>query len=548
MKYRIPPSPHARSDNYPIIYVVLVILLWLLAGVMNSQVKTSTVSGNWNNPAIWTPYGVPAASDKIHIFHTVTLNQNFSPNDTIFVYNVLNIGSNNVLTLSTGILVLVNTASYDGRLGTVGNNGKIVGDFIFQKWISRCDGFSMYGTPFNVLVGDLDWYYCYQCMPGWSNLYYYNEKISGNMNLGYYDTIGGALERGKGFSYWYSNYTGGPNFSRKISLKGNIDFTKEFDFNISRTSSGSATDDGFNLVANPFPGTIDWLSSDWTRKKTGNAIYVWNTCSNNYGAYVNGIGVNGGSRYIPSMQAFWVQATQSNPQLKIKSGAMSNNAQNLNKNSLQNDSVTNLLRLSLNGDEIAVRLDPDATQEQDSLQDALKFFSEASSICSSVNSGTLDFSINSVKDTNCVITIKTKGSGVLNLGGVKSFSSRFTIRLKDLATHQWRAVTEDMQYSFADTSLVTFQKRFELEFREVILTSIKNSLETNTLVWYDQEYVHIKLNAETQLPAIISMYDLSGKLVYSGTAQQAETTIARQNIPVVLRIQNLTECVTKKVF
>jgi autotransporter-associated beta strand protein len=38
--------------------------------------KVSNQTGNWNNPAIWTPVGVPALNDNVRVFpgHTVTLN------------------------------------------------------------------------------------------------------------------------------------------------------------------------------------------------------------------------------------------------------------------------------------------------------------------------------------------------------------------------------------------------------------------------------------------------------------------------------------------
>ena len=45
-------------------------------------IKTSLMSGNWSNPAIWLPTGVPTAADDVQILttNTVTLDNNFTVN------------------------------------------------------------------------------------------------------------------------------------------------------------------------------------------------------------------------------------------------------------------------------------------------------------------------------------------------------------------------------------------------------------------------------------------------------------------------------------
>src|SRR5690606_20159750 len=128
--------------------------------------------------------------------------------------------------------------------------------------------------------------------PNWSNMHTYDEKVPGEMSNGYIDNLGGKVERGQGFFYWYKNFKNGPNFSRKVSLKGSINFKEDFDFKITRTPSSVSTDDGFNLIANPFPGMIDWTSKEWTKKGVSNAIYVWNTCTDSYSSFAGGVGVN----------------------------------------------------------------------------------------------------------------------------------------------------------------------------------------------------------------------------------------------------------------
>src|SRR5690606_10815556 len=123
--------------------------------------------GNWSNAAIWLPAGVPTAGDQIHIYHEVTLDVNFTMTDTIFVYNVLNLAKNKILTLSPGTMIIINNVQYAGRIGAVGKNARIIGNYEFQKFIQRCNGFSTYGSPFTSVISDFDWYYCNKCMDSW---------------------------------------------------------------------------------------------------------------------------------------------------------------------------------------------------------------------------------------------------------------------------------------------------------------------------------------------------------------------------------------------
>jgi hypothetical protein len=103
--------------------------------------------------------------------------------------------------------------------------------------------------------------------------------------------------------------------------------TKEFAGNLNNdnvsyglTADGSADLNlqGFNLVGNPYPSSIDWRASNgWTRDNLvtsggGNDMWIWNPVAGNYGVYnsadESGVGTNAVTRYIPSMQGFFVRA------------------------------------------------------------------------------------------------------------------------------------------------------------------------------------------------------------------------------------------------
>jgi len=529
----------------------LLILFFLVPIISSAVLKTTITSGNWSNPSVWSPSGVPSIVDKIYINNSILLDQNFTTSDTIFVNNVLSISKNKILTLnSPGTMVLVNNANYNGRIGTVANGGKIIGNYIFQKWVTRCDGYSTYGSPFTVPTTSFDWYHCFQCMgPTWSNIYSYDETATGLLNIGYYDNIGSNFVRGRGFFYWFSNYSGGQNFARQITIKGSTDFATTFDFNVTNTSSsGGPINDGYNFISNPYPGTIDWLTGSWMKQKVNDAIYVWNSCTGSYATYVSRVGVNGGSRYISSMQGFWIQTNNNNPRLNVKSDAIVTASSNLLRTDSISDAVFLVLRLKLNNDEIAIRLDSNSTSDLDSLTDAKKFFSDSSKICSSIHLATIDYAINAIKDSSNVIPIKVKGGGLLTFNGVTSFFNQYVLYLKDLETNAFQPITEGMQYIFSDTSKITFNQRFEVHFVKVNTVGIKNNWEITGKIRYNDENIFITIPKEFGLPVNIKMFDLFGREVYSSKFNDHEIIIPKKDFPVILDIFNEQERFVKKVF
>ncbi len=57
--------------------VFLLICFFALSNSVFAVTKTTTASGSWSNPAIWSPAGVPASSDDVVISsaHSITISQ-----------------------------------------------------------------------------------------------------------------------------------------------------------------------------------------------------------------------------------------------------------------------------------------------------------------------------------------------------------------------------------------------------------------------------------------------------------------------------------------
>jgi hypothetical protein len=113
-----------------------------------------------------------------------------------------------------------------------------------------------------------------------------------------------------GRGYLYSFQAGNPT----KQFSGNLN---EGTVSIALTYSGTDLSlKGFNLVGNPFPSSADWQAvSGWTRSNletsgSGFDMWIWNPSAANYGVVnsASGSGTNGVTRYIASMQGFFVRA------------------------------------------------------------------------------------------------------------------------------------------------------------------------------------------------------------------------------------------------
>lgn len=95
-------------------------------------------------------------------------------------------------------------------------------------------------------------------------------------------------------------------------------------------------EEGWNLLGNPTPSTIDWESSSgWTKTNLDDPIYIWDPAANSgageYKYRSGGLGTLPNGKIAP-YQAFWVRTNNTAPQL-----TMTNEVKNLNGVFLRKD-------------------------------------------------------------------------------------------------------------------------------------------------------------------------------------------------------------------
>lgn len=272
-----------------------------------------------------------------------------------------------------------------------------------------------------------------------------------------------AITPGVGFwTYLGTSYTNTSNILIDVTgptTKGN------FDFGVTFSSSGSIDDDGFNMIANPYPSTIDWDSPSWTKTNVDNAIYIWQADLGQYATYIGGVSTNGGSNLIPSSQGFFVKANdigcvlQANENIKVAG----NPTFIKSSNSL---STGDLLRIKVSGnnyaDEAIVRFAATATVDYDGNFDAMKFFSSNADVPSiSLVTSDKDLSINTLPadEANLSIPLRVKvgvsGNYSLNFEGLAIFDDKTCVVFEDLKTGSKTDIKDLGTYQFYMNSFTT---------------------------------------------------------------------------------------------
>ncbi len=556
---------------------------------MFSANTTTVSSGNWNNASNWSN-GVPGNNDNAIINHTITLNQNdrlknitingtlinggyqlrvdgdwikngtytdtsgevlfrnntnhqltgntkffnltlqmnktVFVNDSIWVRNDLDI-KNGILDVTSGMLTIVGDSIYTGRLVGIGNNDNIIGSFIFEQWVDRCNNWSLYGGPFDATLNEYadsaTGQMIYTNFPnsdyptfGWTNTWLWDENwntpaqgwVTPNGNV--------TLARGTGFWYWNSDTvfnSSGPPIQQKwkVATKGTIDFTSTFSFPIQYTNTGDITSDGWNLVSNPYPGVIDWDDIGWVRTNVDNAIYEFNTCNQTYSSYVGSIGVNGGDRYISTFQGFYIKTNNTSPSLTSKSRVITSNPTTLLKSS---NPLDNILRVSLGDDEIIIRANDLTNSSFNSDFDAYKFMGDGSRIYSKFYTDTVMYSINSINDSTSSIPVYTIGSGTLYFNDLVTWEPHYDLYLEDLSDNSMTQIsTLTTGYPFIGSN-INYTNRFIIHLfagSSVNVAEINN--DDSIKVLYDNDQIIIKSNQSETVNVVI--YNMLGQVILS---------------------------------
>jgi len=380
-----------------------------------------STDNNWFDATNWTPEQVPTASDNVTI--TNVTNQPVINNGIGNVAECLN------MTIDASADISINPDGYMTVSGTITNNAGTSGLVINSddsgtgSLIQNTSGGVDATVNCRLSSTARQWHMIASpitsapltVFPSTSNLYYYDENTAdywagttyGSSSVSGWTVPSGNMTVGSGYTYNY--------YATTLTYTGQLnDNTSTNSLDVPYTDHGTNdpdgnsydNSDGWSLLGNPYTSAIDWddASVAHAAANLNDAVYTYEDGTlHNYTSYVSGVGTNGGTRYIPAMQGFFVKSdnTETGGTLNIGAAARVHNTQSYWKGNTPN----NFIRLQIAGngytDETVIRLNSNATYDSDNGLDAYKLFTwdvNVPQIYTVTGNGNTEFSINTVPD------------------------------------------------------------------------------------------------------------------------------------------------------
>ncbi|MCA4899888.1 MAG: T9SS type A sorting domain-containing protein, partial [Cytophagales bacterium] len=304
------------------------------------------------------------------------------------------------------------------------------------------------------------------------SMFAFNETLTnGNLSAGYINFPSASnaetLTAGRGYAMFVRG-----NIA-PVSSAGNASWAVTGPINsgtINFNAFTTFTVDGWNLVGNPYPSTIDWDAAGWTRTNVNNAVHMLDNglATPVYATYISGASTNGGTRFIPTGQAFFVRTTAGGVNFQATEAVKVAGTQTT---FFRQETAQNELRLTLSKpgvrDEALIRLKSGSTENFDNNYDAMKLKNGTSAnpviSLSSFSSDNKDLVINSVGTSFCSESFNARliplnvdgvipGAHTLSFSQLDTFTEDLTFVLRDLFTKDSLTITpSSSSYQFSVT-------------------------------------------------------------------------------------------------
>ena len=358
-------------------------------------------------------------------------------------------------------------------------------------------------------------------------------------------SLGTATNTPLSISKGYMIYV--PQASNTYVFEGKINAG---DFSPMVTYSGNH----YNLVPNPYPSAIDWQAfPGWTKTNVDNAIYIWPSGGSNYASFVGGVSNNGGSRYIPGGQAFFVKTNAASPVLTMNDAVRVHSEKAFYKD---DEWIPDLLRILATAnnftDEAVVRFTENATTIADTDFDAWKIYgSEDAPQLYTLATDSEKLAINSLPYLETAYTVllnfemKTEETVTFTFGNIESFDADVSIFLKDLLTNQTINLRNQQVYNF-DHNPGNAANRFVLVFGGTI--GINELTADAGKLWISGNTLYISASRLAGQSGLVEVYNASGQKLMSKTMVLSDLSTTELNFKgfVVAKIKAGNEFMTVK--
>lgn len=576
-----------NATNSPIVQLVtngLTVIkdITIAGGTLNANNLNISIGGNWSNGGTFSPgtgtisfngtasqlLGGASAST----FNNLTINgtdvslgitgssklTTVNSALTINTGKKLTVASNQALTVSGTLtnnagepgLVIKSDASGTGSLinPTTGVEAEVERFLTKMKW-------HFIGMPVEGGVAGV-----FHLPSGHADIFLKTHIEATNTWGPYIVPINTPLTQGRGYECWV-----GDPFDPSNQMDETIVFPGKLGASNYTTGSGSfyalefTNGHGLNLICNPYPSALQANISSWSKTNVANKVWTWAPDYGNYVFWGSGDDYGSGSfgsmtsGIIPEMQAFFIEATGSNPSLTIPQSSRVHSSQAYYKDS---EIPANTLRFDVTGngyeDAIFISFNKHSTNIYDTDYDMEKLFGlvDAPQLYSNIPGKKL--SINTLPQVEEALIIPigfecgVAGTFTITVSGIEGFDQDVEFYFEDLQEGTIQNLKANPGYTFISDPMFD-SSRFLLHFGNP--NTIDESLPKLIRVYADNGEIHI-MNL-TQDDAHAFVYDLVGKKV-------AETDIERESRSIIktesgtgyyiVKIQNGKQLFTEKIL
>lgn len=455
--------------------------------------------GLWNVPSNWRDNVVPNSAEEATVSAQSTLDAAYIyPEVHIWALGSITIPENTSLTAAD---LLTNQAGIAGL--TVQNNGSLIHpnagvNGTVQRVIVPAQTHYISSPVVSTTAGNV--------FPPTTYLYWYDETQSAaNWNNMVYTDL---LQPMHGYSAYIPSGATTANFSGELNVG-----------NKSISGLTLTNDDGYNLVGNPYPSSIDIDNDGVSFTNLDATFYFRNPALNNgnggYASYTKGnpgVGVNGATNIIPVAQGFFVHTSTGAGTLSFTNAARVHGTQPFNKSV-----KSNILRLKLfqgdMSDETVIRYLPEATPQRDEAYDAMKLKnSKANNLYTRSEDG-IDLAINTYSypgqtdEIAVSADFKNGGDYILTLSGAETVEGIYNVYLTDLLSGARQNMRENPVYQFS-ANAGEAQHRFTLTFPDL---GIEDEVTTIPGIYVIGKSIHIQFPGSDK--GEVSIFALTGQLV-----------------------------------
>jgi hypothetical protein len=513
-------------------------------------------NGDWNNTSTWAVGQLAPNKDwaRTTIKHNVSITSDghvkdltIDPVGSVSIDPGINLTIDGSMINNAGNSGMVIQSDISGTASLIESTGNINGTV--ERYLTQ-NKWHLLGIPVASCVANVFYF------PDGSDIYLKTHIESTNTWDVSITDVNTPLILGRGYECWVDDNVNQDELIQFTGIINSGDYTTGInDFYDLQYTTGH----GLNLISNPFPSSLQANIQSWSKSNVANKVWVWSPADGNY-LFWNGIDGTNGDGYgpltggiIPSMQAFFVEATGTNPQLTLPQSSRTHSSQPFYK---ELEIPENTLLFEINGnsyqDAMYINFNASATEGYDSDFDVEKIngLLEAPQLFCQIPGKNLSINSLSGWDESRSISIGFEcmivSGFTLNVSGLEGFNSETEFYLEDKKEHIILDLKTNPVYTFSGGG-VNDPSRFVLHFGKP--NYVAENTGTIISVYAEGRTINVLNPNHEQLNLFV--YDMMGRqVIQKSIPSEGLTQVNDMNETgyYLVKVQSNDRAITKKIF